>query len=164
MPRWIVVDVEAGGGPTPITGTMTEFGAVETITGEWFHGKIWDAKPLESNPAVPDMRTAVRVAKEHDVMVAFREWLYSWNDRVVLVSDNPAYDAMWIACAFDAYNIANPFGHSARRIGDFAAGLSGRWKNTSEWKKLRDTRHDHNPVNDAMGNVEALRKLLGQAD
>lgn len=29
-----------------------------------------------------------------------------------------------------------------------------------EWKRLRITKHDHHPVNDAMGNVEAFARML----
>ena len=36
----------------------------------------------------------------------------------------------------------------------------GDFTKTMGWKRLRVTRHDHNPVNDAMGNVEAFERLL----
>ncbi len=52
------------------------------------------------------------------------------------------------------------FGHFARRIGDFYAGLAGDFADSQSWKKLRVTPHDHNPVHDAMGNVEAFERLL----
>lgn len=32
----------------------------------------------------------------------------------------------------------------------------------SPWKRRRVTRHDHNPVNNAMGNGDALRSLLDE--
>jgi len=51
------------------------------------------------------------------------------------------------------------FGHSARRIGDFYAGLVGDFGRSSEWKRLRISRHDHHPVNDAMGNVESFARM-----
>jgi hypothetical protein len=54
----------------------------------------------------------------------------------------------------------NPFGHSARRISDFWAGLNRNWSDTQSWKRFRRTAHDHNPVNDAMGNVEAFEEIL----
>ena len=54
----------------------------------------------------------------------------------------------------------NPFGYSARRIGDFYAGLIGDFKDASSWKRLRITKHDHHPVHDAMGNLEAFERLL----
>ena len=48
----------------------------------------------------------------------------------------------------------NPFGYSARRIGDLYCGMNKDMNKT--WKHLRKTVHDHNPVNDAKGNAEAL--------
>ena len=54
----------------------------------------------------------------------------------------------------------NPFGHSGRRIADFYAGLVGDFRSTQKWKRLRRTKHDHHPVHDALGNAEALIRLL----
>lgn len=76
------------------------------------------------------------------------------------ISDNPAFDWMWVADLFDRADVPNPFGFSARRIGDLAAGLAGNWRNTNGWKKYRRTVHDHNPVNDALGNAEAFEEIL----
>jgi len=76
------------------------------------------------------------------------------------VSDNPAYDWQWIAGMFDRAGMDNPFGHSGRRISDFWAGLNRNWSETPGWKQFRRTAHDHNPVNDAMGNVEAFEEIL----
>ena len=81
------------------------------------------------------------------------------KDRPTFVSDNVAYDWQWIAGLFDRAELENPFGHSGRRISDYYAGLTGRWANTQAWKRLRVTTHDHNPVNDAMGNVEAFARI-----
>jgi hypothetical protein len=78
----------------------------------------------------------------------------------VFVSDNAAYDWHWIAGLFDVAGISNPLGQRGRRVSDFYAGLTGKWSNTQTWKKWRVTTHDHNPVNDAMGNVEAFAKIL----
>lgn len=80
--------------------------------------------------------------------------------RPLFVSDNPAYDWQFINYYFHLFLGRNPFGHSARRIGDFYAGLTGDFTNSSSWKKLRVTPHDHNPVNDAMGNLEAFERVL----
>src|SRR5690348_1494989 len=55
--------------------------------------------------------------------------------------------------AFDG----NPFGFSGRRIGDLYCGMKMDTRLNQEWKKkYRKTSHDHNPVNDAIGNAEAL--------
>ena len=79
---------------------------------------------------------------------------------LVFISDNVAYDWQWINFYFWRYFGMNPFGHSGRRIGDFYAGLTGDFRNTQRWKRLRKTKHDHNPVMDAMGNVEAFRRMM----
>ena len=61
---------------------------------------------------------------------------------------------------FDRADMDNPFGHSGRRISDFYAGLTGKLTNTQAWKRLRITPHTHNPVDDAMGNVEAFERIF----
>jgi hypothetical protein len=66
----------------------------------------------------------------------------------------------WIAGLFDRAGRDNRFGHSGRRISDYYAGLTGRFGNIQAWKRLRVTPHDHNPVNDARGNVEAFRRRI----
>ncbi len=136
----IFVDCEAPFGVgSPSVGDMTEFGAVEYKTGESFHGRDCSEETFRE----------------------FGEWLKRHRDgRLVFVSDNPAYDWQWINFYFWKYFKHNPFGHSARRIGDFWAGVNKDFWNSSKWKQLRDTPHDHNPVNDARGNVEAFRKII----
>ena len=87
-------------------------------------------------------------------------------NRAIMISDNPAYDFQWINDGFHQYipdtipvEKRNPFGHSARRISDYYAGLTGDFTNTQRWKRLRVTPHDHNPVHDCQGNVEAFRRI-----
>lgn len=136
----IFCDVE-GHGPAPMLNDPVsfEFGAVEYNTGAAFHGK----------------------GAKKDTFEDFDEWLGHFPYRYVFVSDNPAYDWQFINYYFHLFLGRNPFGHSARRIGDFYAGLTGSWGNTQRWKELRVTPHDHNPVHDARGNAEALRRILG---
>ena len=139
----IFVDVEADfNSPCPGLGTgMTEFGAVEYDSLNTFHG-------------LPDNTGWV------NAMEGFAEWLKYFKGYPIFVSDNPAYDWQWINYHFWHTIGKNPFGHSARRIGDFYAGLTGDFGAASKWKGLRITKHDHNPVNDAMGNVEAFKRML----
>lgn len=141
---YIYVDVEAAfNSPCPELGSgMTEFGAVEYETSKSFHGM---RGPTEESWKA--------------VFAAFDEWLGQFSPPYVFVSDNPAYDWQWINYHFWHELGKNPFGHSARRIGDYYAGLVGNWRETQKWKKLRKTVHDHNPVHDALGNVEAVRAL-----
>lgn len=140
MNRLVFVDCEAPYGcKSPASGDMTEFGAVHYSTRLTFHG-----------------RDCSRETMQH-----FDAWIRERTPgRAIFVSDNPAYDWQWINFYFDKYGISNPLGHSARRIGDFYAGLKGHFFKESEWKRLRVTPHDHNPVNDALGNAEAFSKMM----
>ena len=136
----IFVDVEAPMGVgAPSVGDATEFGALNYDTWEAFHG--------------------------NDVLVstfkAFSDWLTKTSKgQPIFVSDNVAYDWQWINHYFWLYFGRNPFGHSGRRIGDFYAGLCGDFSKTQKWKRLRRTKHDHNPVHDATGNAEAFKRIL----
>ena len=137
----IFVDCEAPYGVgSPSVGDMTEFGAVEYKSKEYFHGKDCSKETFEQ----------------------FEQWLSKvcGGSRPVFVSDNCAYDYQWINFYFWKYFNRNPFGHSGRRISDFYAGLTDNFYNTQRWKRLRITKHDHNPVNDAMGNVEAFERIM----
>lgn len=155
----VFVDVEATG-RSPFSGVMTEFGAVHYTTRETFHGVLYDSMPSPENPAIPVI-TGEREYDHAGVMGEFAEWLMKHvKGRPTFVSDNPAYDFMWIAYYFDSTLSNNPFGHSGRRISDFWAGVQGDWSNTQKWKSLRKTVHDHNPVNDSMENVEAFAEIL----
>lgn len=159
----VFVDVEALG-TSPKKGTMTEFGAVAyDPTGKHhkktFHGVLFEGIPNPENPAVPIVGS--RINEAIDVVIEFVKWLDEVSPgQATLVSDNPAYDFMWIAGFFDEIDFENPFGHSGRRISDFWAGVNLKWSETQSWKRFRETPHDHNPVNDAMGNVEAYERIM----
>ena len=143
----IFVDVEADFiSPCPGIGPgMTEFGAVEFKTLISFHGR-----PAEELP--PKLWKPV--------FEEFALWLSQFDGRPIFISDNPAWDWQWINYHFHHLLGSNPFGHSARRIGDFYAGLVGDIYKSNDWKHLRITKHDHNPVHDAMGNVKAMKRML----
>jgi hypothetical protein len=156
--NYIFVDVEALGA-SPVRGTMTEFGAVHEKSLAIFHGVIFKGTPDPENPAVPVIGSRVSTYKA--VAEEFYDWLEEQcgDERPIFVSDNVAYDWQWISAMFDVAGLDNPFGHSGRRISDFWAGLNHNWGETQSWKSFRVTEHDHNPVNDAMGNVEAFQKI-----
>ena len=176
----VFVDVEATA-PTPATGVMTEFGAVDFVTRSTFYTRLWPFTSHPENPALPvvaaDARPDVRIVidgrelpdhRPEQVAQALDRWvraLAADSDPEVsgvatFISDNPAFDWMWIADLLDRCGVPNPFGFSARRIGDLAAGFSGNWRNTNSWKRYRRTEHDHQPLNDAIGNAEAFDELL----
>jgi hypothetical protein len=120
---------------------------------------LFEARPDPDDPAHSEVTG--RAFDPGAVFAEFERWLRSVTDgSCVLVSDNPAYDFQWINYGFHHAIGRNPFGHSGRRISDFYAGLMGDFRQSQGWKRLRITPHDHNPVNDAMGNVEAFARLL----
>lgn len=160
LDKLVFVDCEAVG-PSPVSGCLTEFGCVHFTSRSTFHGQLFESTPDPITPAIPV--PGERVAEDIDVVESLTIWLISvlpTNARPVFVSDNPAYDWQWIAGMYDKAGVTNMFGHSGRRISDFYSGLVGDYSRTQGWKRLRQTVHDHNPVNDAMGNVEAFARLL----
>ncbi|MBI1188769.1 MAG: exonuclease [Alphaproteobacteria bacterium] len=165
---WIVVDVEADG-PAPGLYSMISFGAVIVEEGDArsFKGEtapITDAYIAEAL-AVSGLSRAEHEAfppPEH-AMKAFAAWVAPFG-RPTFISDNPAFDWQFINYYFHRFTGKNPFGHSARRIGDLYAGLVRKVGAASEWKKLRRTTHTHDPVDDARGNVEALFAFAKQYD
>lgn len=159
--QYVIVDIEAAEGPTPYSGRMTEFGAVKVHDHSTFHGRFFDSVPDPEVPAKPVI-TGERLVTFEEEMTRFTDWLDSTADRHVFVSDNPAFDFMWIADAFDRAGMDNPFGFSGRRIGDIYSGAVKNLRKASRWKKHRKTKHDHNPVNDALGNAEALEYIVKQ--
>jgi DNA polymerase III epsilon subunit-like protein len=167
-----IVDVEADG-PAPGIYSMVCFGAVcitdRKITGT-FYGKT---EPLTDDWKPEALKVSGFTREEHesfdnpdDVMAEFQEWILKMNEgsRPTFASDNPAFDWQFINYYFWLCLNENPFGFSARRIGDFYAGLKRDFRSANDWKNMRKTKHTHNPVDDAMGNAEALLEILRKMD
>lgn len=162
----VSVDVEADG-PIPGKYSMVSFGAVvvEPSLDKTFFGKvrpiseIWVPEAL----AISGITREEHLKYEHSfvVMTQFAEWLKEHcKGRPIFISDNPAFDWQWINYYFHMSLNNNPFGFSARRIGDLYCGMKMDMGKNSEWKqKLRKTKHTHNPVDDAMGNAEAILEM-----
>ena len=159
---YIVVDIESDG-PSPARHSMVCFGAVlVSDRTKTFYGQT---KPI-SDEYIPDALAVSGFSRdEHlmfdnpkEVMEAFEKWVLEVSDgKPTFISDNPAFDWQWINFYFHKYLGRNPFGFSARRIGDLYCGIVKDASKNAEWKKLyRKTRHTHNPVDDCMGNAEAL--------
>lgn len=160
-----VVDVESDG-PVPGLYSMISFGAVavDLDLNKTFYGKVAPLKMAGRNEeaaAISGVSLEEHLSYEDPakVMKNFAEWVKktNTNGHPVFVSDNPAFDWQFINYYFHSFVGSNPFGFSARRIGDFYAGL--RKDYFAKWKNLRKTKHDHNPVNDAIGNAEALIQM-----
>lgn len=141
LSRLVIVDCEATG-PCPSRGRLTEVGAVHFTSRASFHWRCDEDEGLGFK--------------------RFAEWLAQVvaDGSPIFCSDNPAFDWQWVNDSFHRLTKDNPFGFSARRIGDFYAGLTADFSNANAWKRLRLTRHTHHPVDDAMGNAEALERML----
>ena len=161
----VVVDIEADG-PIPHKYSMVCFGAVvvEPTLTKRFYGQM---HPI-SNEFMPEALAVSGFSRaEHEgfddpaeVMLNFKKWLgQNTIGSAVFISDNVAFDWQWINYYFHFFLGKNPFGHSGRRIGDLYAGMKMDIKQGTAWKSMRQTSHDHNPVNDALGNAEALLKF-----
>jgi hypothetical protein len=160
---WFSVDVEADG-PIPGKYSMISFGAVliNDDLKTTFYGKL---KPI-SEFWIPDALAVSGHSREEtllfddpeDVMKQFSNWLsQNSNGRPIFVSDNIAFDWQFINYYFHMFHGSNPFGYSARRIGDLYCGLVK--DSFARWKHLRDTKHTHHPVDDAKGNAEVVLKM-----
>jgi DNA polymerase III epsilon subunit-like protein len=162
---FIIVDVESDG-PIPADYSMVCFGAVlfDEALDKSFYGQT---RPVSERFAPEALAISGFSREQHlgfdepkDVMEKFAAWLEEHSEgRPVFVSDNVAFDWQFINYYFHKFLGRNPFGFSGRRIGDIYAGLMRDVYRATEWKKYRMTKHTHNPVDDAQGNAEALRKF-----
>jgi hypothetical protein len=158
-----VIDVESDG-PIPPKYSMVCFGVVKVKIGlsDTFYGTT---KPI-SELWKPDALAISGFSREEhlkfddpkETMIKFFEWIKKTNvGKPVFMSDNLAYDWKWIDWYFHWYLEDNPFGWSGRRIGDLYCGM--KMDVYTQWKHLRETKHSHHPVDDAMGNAEVVLKM-----
>ncbi len=127
--NYIVVDVESDG-PIPHKYSMLCFGAVvvEPSLTKTFYGKT---KPISNLYDAEALAVSGFTRQEHEtfddpktVMEQFAVWLSdNSKSRPIFISDNPAFDWQWINWYFHTYLGKNPFGFSARRIGDLYCGM-----------------------------------------
>jgi hypothetical protein len=163
-----VVDVEADN-QTPLTGSLIQIGAVlvdkQGKFNQTFFGEMYPINDQYSEEALASFGMTREQTKQivfgpDKIMPQFYDWIYETNyrGRPVLWSDNILFDGGWLSTYFNYFCGKNPFGFSGRRIGDLICGAE---KDTFyKWKHLRDTKHTHNPVDDAAGNAEALYKAV----
>lgn len=161
-------DIEADG-PVPGLYSMVSFGLVIVEDGlkRTFLGKV---KPI-SDDWIPEALAVSGISREEhltydspeEVMKAAAQWLnQECPDGATFIADNPAFDFAFLNYYFHRYYGRNPFGFSARRIGDLICGRVGNY--WYQWKRHRKTKHTHNPVDDAKGNAEALLYLRDNLD
>jgi hypothetical protein len=159
-----VVDVEADG-PYPGGYSMVCFGIAKVMKSkiDTFYSEL--LQPI-SDEWIPEALAVSGFTRQQmemqgkfnmNVMPEAIKWVNDHSKgKPVFISDNNAFDWQFWNYYAHRYGGSNPFGFSCRRIGDLYAGLEHDFFAASKWKKFRKTSHDHNPVNDAIGNVEAI--------
>ena len=176
---WFMVDIEALG-PCPGFYSMTEFACVAYFRPPTyplrFYGKftITDAEMVdpeaakfyegEQRPRVSEV-TPEEVAVHgtpRQVMEAFSQWVNDTNQegrgRPMFISDNNGFDYQFINYYLHRYVKRNIFGHSSQNLGSLYKGVV---RNMYEsFKHLRDTQHTHHPLDDCLGNIEAMHKMF----
>jgi hypothetical protein len=161
-----VVDVEATG-PCPGLYSMISFGVVMfNDPTKTFYSDMMAPIPGSSyvdgamkvtNTDWDDMRHNGR--NIHLVMQEFADWIKANNDgnRPMFFSDNNGFDWQFMNYYFWWALGENPFGHSSTNINNLYKGMCKDMRKNIG--RLRKTKHTHHPVDDAMGNVEALIKM-----
>ncbi len=163
---YIMVDIEASG-QAPGVGEMTHFGAVvvDKVMDKSFYGQLngLNGSPNEDYrvEVIKPSQEAIGEAKQ--VMQNFADWIKQvGGEHPMFISDNNGFDWQYINYYFHNLLGTNPFGHSSTNLGSLYKGVvRDVWKN---FKHLRKTAHTHCPVDDAMGNVEAMVAMQEEYD
>jgi DNA polymerase III epsilon subunit-like protein len=163
---YIMVDVETDG-PIPVDFSMICFGAVvvDDVLNKTFYGQLrpisekWIPESLQISGFTREQTLQFDDPKE--VMDKFRNWIQlNSSDKLIFISDNNGFDWQFINYYFHHFLGENPFGHSSTNLGSLYKGLV---KDTSKnFKHLRKTTHTHNPVDDVIGNAEALLHIKNE--
>ena len=160
---YIMVDVEADG-PIPGDYSMVCFGAVLVREGldQTFYARL---KPI-SKTWIPDALAISGFTRDETLafddpgvaMAAFADWIKErTKGRAFFISDNNGFDWQFINWYLWRFTGGNPFGHSSTNLGSLYKGMVG--DTFQNFKHLRRTPHTHNPLDDAMGNAEALLEM-----
>jgi len=158
---FFMVDVEADG-PIPGKYSMVSFGAVIVRPGDAFDSYYGKLRPIsdEWEPAALAVsghtrEETLRFDHPATVLRGFIEWVaLNTKGRPMFISDNNGFDWMFMCWYFHHFIGANPFGHSSTNLGSLYKGMQEDM--FCNFKHLRKTKHTHHPVDDAIGNAEAL--------
>jgi DNA polymerase III epsilon subunit-like protein len=163
---WIMVDVETDG-PCPGLFSMISVGAIviEPVLERTFFAKLrpmterFDTEALKVNGLTREQTMMFPPALRG--VYDFAEWVgKNGGKKPMFISDNNGFDWQFVNYYFHHYLDRNPFGHSSTNLGSLYKGLVKDM--TLNFKHLRQTRHTHNPVDDARGNAEAFLHMQAQ--
>ena len=163
----IIVDVEADG-PCPGLYSMVSFGAVilSDDLNKTFYGMC---RPLDGADWIPEALAVSGHSREEVMqfplpgvtMLAFANWLDKNNKgRPIFWADNNGFDWQFINWYCHKFLGYNPFGFSSQNINSLWKGITRDM--FSSFKHLRKTKHTHHPVDDAIGNAEAMLAMRDQ--
>ena len=162
---WIVVDCECDG-QCPGLFSMVSFGAVvvDAKLDKTFYGEL---RPLEGAGFNEESLKVSGHSHEQtllfphpmETMKKFDEWIaLNSKPRHMFISDNNGFDWQFINYYFHCFIGRNPFGHSSTNLGSLFKGMKKDLR--ANFKFLRETKHNHHPVCDAMSNAEAFFKMV----
>lgn len=158
-----MVDVESDG-PIPGDYSMISFGAVLVAPSldKRFYGQLhpiseqWIPEALQVSEFTRE--ETLTFAEPQEAMYRFAAWVREEsNGRPFFISDNNGFDWQFMNWYFHHFLGENPFGHSSTNLGSLYKGIVG--DTFANFKHLRRTRHTHHPVDDALGNAEALLQM-----
>jgi len=172
-----VVDVETDG-PDTSRHSMFWFGAVVLTEAldETFEGRMCPIHDTYHERALAvSGRTRDEIRAWPDprvVMPCFAHWVRTHTrpgTTPQIWSDNNGFDLKWLTLYLDRFSDSpDLLGHSSRNLSDRHKGLveGARFAGSAlpqrierSFAELQITPHDHNPLNDARGNAEALLAL-----
>ena len=165
---YVMVDVETDG-PIPADYSMICLGAVvvDESLDKRFYGQL---KPISEQWIPESLKISgfSRNQTQHfddpkEVMEKFSAWIeVSCAGTPLFISDNNGFDWQFVNYYFHHFLGNNPFGFSSTNLGSLYKGLV---KDTSKnFKHLRNSAHTHDPLDDAVGNAEALLHMIRKMD
>lgn len=163
----IIVDVEADG-PAPGLYSMVSFGAVilSDKLDKTFYGLC---RPLDDADWIPEALAVSGHSREEVLtfpdpaitMQGFASWIEkNSKGRAIFWADNNGFDWQFINWYCHKFLGYNPFGFSSQNINSLWKGITRDM--FSSFKHLRKTKHTHHPVDDAIGNAEAMLAMRDQ--
>lgn len=164
----IVVDVESDG-QCPGLYSMLSIGLVRI--DDLDNGFYAELRPISDRYDTAAMSVggftrekALEATAPEQAMASLLGWVEKQGikGRPIVWSDNPAFDWQFLNYYCHAFLGHNPFGHSARRIGDVYSGWRRNLRETKDWRRWRGEPHTHNALDDARGNARALAELISR--
>jgi hypothetical protein len=164
---YIMVDIEADG-PIPGDYSMISIGAV-VVNRKLDKGFLGTLKPI-SDKWVPEALAVSGFSREQTLefddakatMLKFDKWVRENNiqGKPMFISDNAGFDWMFSHWYMVHFLGTDLFGFSSTSLTSLYKGC--RCNMRESFKHLRKTKHTHNPLQDAIGNAEALITISDQ--